>query len=187
MRRLIVILFHAAAVVSLLLFVGAVGAWMGSYTWEFEVWRETTPDYQGIKISLGEMEVELGQTTGHFASTRPDPAEWHWGTRLPRGFARELARDFAGSHAPVAGFFVGRASGNMFSYTVIVFPMPFVVTLLALLPLGDLIRYRRRRRRLRRAKSGCCTHCGYDLRATPDQCPECGRVQVAPAKIEEPV
>jgi hypothetical protein len=50
--------------------------------------------------------------------------------------------------------------------------IPFYAVLLAtvILPTWWLLTRRRQR------KPGTCPRCGYDLRATPDRCPECGAV-----------
>jgi hypothetical protein len=56
--------------------------------------------------------------------------------------------------------------------------------LLLLLFAWPVIPWMRRRRRSAPA-GNCCAHCGYDLRATPDRCPECGTIPANLGRIGE--
>jgi hypothetical protein len=55
-------------------------------------------------------------------------------------------------------------------------PLALVIMLAAAPPTIWLTHWRRRRRMKRRLRRGSCAVCGYDMRATPKLCPECGSV-----------
>ena len=54
-------------------------------------------------------------------------------------------------------------------------PLSTAVAATAALPLLWIAAWVRRLLACRRRRPGLCPTCGYDLRATPERCPECGR------------
>src|SRR5688572_12023844 len=101
------------------------------------------------------------------------PARWEWG-RLGRGhlgWEREQAGTLLGRlgfDAYHTGFESSFASSGE---KVIAVPAWLPVAAFAAPPLAFVVRRARRRRR---RIAGRCAACGYDLRASPHRCPECG-------------
>ena len=115
----------------------------------------------------------------------------------------ETTREFSGSHDTIAhdaaDYTISLAgigyahvperappTGNVFGFRTTAQPpihrvrLPWwLIALLVSPPFLSAV-YRRRRRSIRRA-DGLCLACGYDLRSTPDRCPECGVAAVQSA------
>ena len=68
------------------------------------------------------------------------------------------------------------SDGFVVIYRSIAIPFYALFLLSAVLP---LVWIRRRRRAALVKAAGLCPSCGYDLRATPDRCPECGATRAA--------
>jgi hypothetical protein len=164
-------------ILSLLLCLATVALWVRSY------WR-----YDGVahvSVSGDQQEVfesnygELGHYSNHFGRSMPELLtlpRWYSYTKPsdsnggPSSFARQnqfVQFDWV----PGFGYANYETSLNDYVYRSLWFPHWFPVLLFAILPalrLRSILRTRRRHR------CGLCPQCGYDLRATPERCPECG-------------
>ena len=173
MRRRLLNLLTA---LSLLLCVVVAALWVRSF------WRS-----DGVQHG-GPAETSWGSETGTLVFSRSYPGEsgigstagWEFNSYPVepredspfingqqfryRAFGFEIA-----SYLPARGTVAANGANMRFWYVYV--PHWFAVAVLALPPSLGLWRRWRRRRKI---GAGLCPACGYDLRATPDQCPECG-------------
>jgi hypothetical protein len=162
-------LFTICSAISLLLCCATVVIWVCSY------WR-------GCAIGLYDTQAAAGPRLSYYARS-------YWGCiELNRYSTPHASR----SGTPLRGFRAvawespGKSYQGVFQLNTVAgapastivqlrFPNWLAAILFAIAPTYWLL-VGPRRRRAKRRKLGLCLHCGYDLRATPDRCPECGAV-----------
>jgi hypothetical protein len=122
--------------------------------------RQTLEGFHGSNVAVPEPFARSGWIT--------NAAEWPIGPLDPTDHPL-LGFDWVHGYTGTSD--ITMRSTNLESLRV---PYWFVVIATASLPGWSLICSSRRAARRRRAAGGLCAKCGYDLRATPGRCPECG-------------
>jgi hypothetical protein len=180
MRRLARRLFTFCSVLSLLLCVATCVLWVRSYRLsEWIAWR-CAGGARSVRSARGSVEVAL-----LLADWSKYPSEFH-GPKYQRDVVRPAFnyllllggswddRDFNGQWLGFEWHHKrNRRQGVLHGLAVV--PFWFLVMATAAPPVA-WIRHRLRSRvhGRRRSELGLCASCGYDMRATPQRCPECG-------------
>jgi hypothetical protein len=72
--------------------------------------------------------------------------------------------------------FLNTKRSGAWAMNVVAVPWWSLAAVSAILPAWWYLRHRRRRLVRQRVAAGLCVRCGYDLRESPERCPECGAV-----------
>lgn len=174
MRRL---LFNSLCAISLLLCIATAGLWVRSY-WVADRLRHighlSQPDrvYRVFDFASACGTVALA-TYLDDSDPPEDPYKlFEYDTDPITASDRKSTSDYMRFGITLFG------TGHMGPmHSLAFFPAWLLTLMFSILPAFWLLR---RRRAARRKQIGCCGVCGYDLRATPDRCPECGAAAGVP-------
>ena len=193
-------LLNLLAALSLLLCVAVAVVWVRSY-WHFDKltlsWNRPSAESQRSDAEF----VTVGSWPGRvvFAAVRVAGADARWfqwaasdtpsirdpGLHLARGgwaYNRRATgrRPLFTHHYRVRDasnpWTTGNGGSALGTERSIAVPHWLLILLTAVAPLAWLRSDLARRHRCRRVRHNLCPECGYDLRATPGRCPECGGV-----------
>ena len=163
MRRLARHLFTLCSAASLVLCVVVLALWVRSY---FAI---DGVEYTGAGGGMSGHQSK-GQVAVAFGFGTPAPPT---GLLRMSGPALSLDQSLVGPVAFRRFGFASQSFNGPVRGRLLIVPHWFLAGVLAVLPGGKLV-HRRLRRASRRAAAGLCPACGYDLRASPERCPECG-------------
>jgi hypothetical protein len=192
--------FQVLAAVSLVLALVTVALWVRSF-WRrdlIEVWHLTrTPNdcrktFIAAESDGGMLRFEINRerllpidqsllppiALKNFHGYTPDGWSWQLPSHTITETLPAIPRQFQARHIP---YYIRRYSprSNIGEDDwLLEVPAWVPTTLFLVLPTAYLIR---RRSMSRAVRCGLCAACGYDLRATPERCPECGTATVGPA------
>jgi len=200
MKHLFRIIFKAATALSLLLCVGTIALWVAAWNWPHiwvtelaeaptpSMWRnESLEQATSLLVARGGLECRIyrmsGKPTGSLG-----PRTWNGSAvQTPQLPTEHLSRPsiwnrcgfLFESFTPGGSYFYSHGGRQARGYLLQV-PIWSLLVLTGLLPFSWLARRWMARRR---QKAGVCPLCGYDLRATPDRCPECGTNTTTPVRL----
>jgi hypothetical protein len=180
MRRCFRILFNAATLLSFGLLLGTVVLWVRSY-WVGELFTYQPARRGDLFFGLSRGEIAFCKDGhGHYIFDPYCEGFWHRptgpedldGGRTTSTLAYFRCRGFACKVEEVPTFGLNDGPGPIVQLQARTYFLPlwFVAGVFGMMPCVWFLRKRSR------PHGGCCSRCGYGLRATPDRCPECGKV-----------
>jgi len=154
-------LFLIVSTASILLFIGFGAMWLRSYF-----------SHDQLTLALGQNSFSMGFPVGRFfvasdSARITNEPRWIYESSSPLTNLDNGFRHWPGAHT-TAGFGFLRLDTK----TAIWLPNWFGCLVAAILP-AVWLRHHYTNGRIER--NGICSECGYDLRASPSRCPECGK------------
>jgi hypothetical protein len=177
-RRTIRIFINIATAFSALLCILILGLWVRSYSTSERLIYRDTDGARHLRSAPGH--IVLGFDLSDWSHQPSSYYGWRFESDPPTSAVNDLIEVLVLSissgdtseHWDHGGFAWSRwrSASRKSSIARLVLPFWFLVLFTAILPLSRLLF----RLRTKRDPHGLCRLCGYDLRATPDRCPECG-------------
>ena len=164
-------LLNLVTVMSLLLCVAVAGLWVLSGFRAVSLGHGGGPNAGGFTP-----EWQVGCRQGrvcwmlawHWATSSPEDVGFYFKSGPPRPVAFPWLLIWTQNGYGAGGFYVERmrAPAVRWDRRFVAAPNWFLIAMFLVLPVMRWLK--------RKPAPGRCARCGYDLRATPDRCPECG-------------